>query len=152
MGRTRRRLSARKTFVDSFNEIRDSRTGIRVEGAADCWIVGNTIHSLAGNGVTLDIDRDSDNVHISSNTIVSTGGDGIHHHWINGATNISIENNIISNSGGQHVAVGNGLVDQVSMRNCLFHQHDGDVAVRWGANDLLAPPATRINALPGCLG
>ncbi len=135
-----------------FNEIYGSLTGIRVEGAADCWIVGNRLYDLAGNGITLDIDRDSDNIHIASNTIGSVGGDGIHHHWISGARNIVIENNIISRVGGRHVAIGSGLVDQVSMSHCLFHQGDGEVAIRWGVNDLLAPSATRINSLPGCLG
>jgi hypothetical protein len=139
----------RRTWI-LFNEIRDSLTGIRVEGAADCWIVGNTIHDLSGNGITLDIDKDSDNVHIASNTIVSSGGDGIHHHWTSGATNINIENNVISGVGGAHVEIGNGLVDQVSLRHCLFHQSDAEVTVLWGVNRLTLQSGAKLNAMPGC--
>jgi parallel beta helix pectate lyase-like protein len=134
-----------------FNEIRDSPTGIRVEGAADCWIVGNTIHELSGNGITLDIDSDSDNVNLVGNTIASVGGDGIHHHWRSGATNIRLKNNIISEVGGRHVEIGNGLLSEVSMQNCLFHQKGAEVAVRWGANRLTLQSGAKLNALPGCV-
>ncbi|MHC4401558.1 MAG: right-handed parallel beta-helix repeat-containing protein [Planctomycetota bacterium] len=133
-----------------FSEIRNSRTGIRVEGAIDCWIVGNTIHDLAGNGITLDIDSDSDNVNIVNNTIVSAGGDGVHHHWRSGATNINIESNIISDVSGEHVAIGRGLVAEVSMRNCLFHQKGTEVVVRWGKDRLTLQSGLELNALSGC--
>ncbi len=135
-----------------FNDIRDSRTGIRVEGAVDCWILGNTIHDLDGNGITLDIDPDSDNVNIVDNTIVRVGRDGIHHSWQTGATNITIEGNIISDVGGDHVEMDEGLLSEVTMLNCLFHAPGADVLVTWGNNRLTAPLASALNALPGCTG
>jgi len=135
-----------------FNDIRNSRTGIRVEGAIDCWIIGNTIHDLDGNGITLDIDPDSDNVNIVNNTIVRAGGDGIHHHWQSGATNISIESNIISDVSGDHVEIGAGLLAEVTMRNCLFHTKGTEVVVSWGKDRLVVQSAARVNALSGCRG
>jgi hypothetical protein len=133
-----------------FNEIRDSQTGIRVEGAADCWIIGNLIRSVGGNGITLDIDSDSDNVNIVNNTITSAGSDGIHHHWRSGATNINVENNIISEVGGEHVEIGAGLVSEVTMQNCLFHQKGTEVTVRWGGKRLTLQSGAKLNELPGC--
>ena len=63
----------------------------------------------------------------------------------------SIENNIISEVGGRHVEIGNGLVSEVSMQNCLFHQKGGEVTVRWGANRWTLQSGAKLNALPGCL-
>ena len=133
-----------------FNDIRDSETGIRVEGAVDCWILGNTIHNLNGNGIILDIDADSDNVNIIGNTIVGTGGDGIHHHWLSGATNFRIENNIISDIAGDHVELGQAIVDETTMDNNLFWENGSDIVIDWGTGGYTGQDAAGINALMNC--
>ena len=137
----------RVSFI--FNEIYNSGTGLRVEGVEDCWIVGNTIHDIEGNGITLDIDGDSDNVNIVHNTITSAGGDGIHHHWLSGATNINILGNIISDIGDSHIEIARDLLPAFTIENNLFYQNGINITVELGNTFYRSTSASTYNALAG---
>ena len=133
-----------------FNEIYGSLTGIRVEGAQTVGSSGIGFTIWRGTGLRWT----STGTRITS-TSPPTPSDpsAAMASIIIGSAALGTSSSKITSSAAWaawHVAIGSGLVDQVSMSHCLLYQHDGDVAVRWGANDLLAPPATRINALPGC--
>ncbi len=132
-----------------FNEIRDSQTGIRIEGAEDCWIIGNTIYDITGDGVSYDIDPDSDNVNVIGNTITSVGGDGIHHHWLFGATNLNVASNIISDVGGDHIEVSLSLYTAFTVVNNLFYQNGSNILIDWGDTNYSGLSEAAINALSG---
>ena len=132
-----------------FNEIYNAETGLRVEGVEDCWIVGNTFYDIDGNGITLDIDGDSDNVNIVHNTIADVGGDGIHHHWQPGATNINILSNIISDVGDAHIEIGAALISDVTVEYNLLYQDGSDVYADWGVSNYYTQSASTLNAISG---
>jgi len=135
-----------------FNDIRDSYRGIRVEGARDCWIIGNTIHDTSQNGVQFDIDPDSWNINVVGNTIASIGGDGIHHSWQTGATEFHIEDNIISNVSGDHIQLAPAIAQQADLRNNLFWNGGGNISIKWGSTTYIGQSASGINALPNSSG
>jgi len=135
-----------------FNDVRDSYTGIRVEGANDCWILGNRIHDTYANGIQLDIDPDSSNINIVGNTIAFVGGDGLHHSWQTGATEFHIEDNIFSNVGGDHIQLAQAIAQEADLTNNLFWQGGENVSVRWGSTSYVGQSASGINALPDSSG
>jgi hypothetical protein len=102
-----------------FNEIRDSRTGMRVEGVRRGWIMGNYIHSIHGSGITLDIDPDSESLAIVGNTIASVR-EGIHHHWQVGVDEVVIEDNLITDVRLSAMTLGTGVGNVTTLRNNLF--------------------------------
>ncbi len=102
-----------------FNEIRDSRTGIRVEGVRRGWIMGNHIHDIHGSGITLDIDPDSESLAIVGNTIASVR-EGIHHHWQVGVDEVVIENNLITDFRLSALSLGTGVGNVTTLQNNLF--------------------------------
>ena len=132
-----------------FNEIYSSQTGIRVEGAEDCWIIGNTIYDIVGDGIQFDIDVDSDNVNFIHNTISSVGGDGIHHHWKSGATNLRILSNIISDVGDAHIEVSEAMISAFTIEYNLFYQNGNDIYADWGTTDYYTQSASTLNAISG---
>ncbi len=132
-----------------FNEIYGSQNGMRIEGAEDCWIIGNVIYDIDGNGITLDIDPDSDNVNIVANTIASVGGDGIHHHWRFGATNLRILSNIISDITDAHIEVSEAMKSAFTIEYNLLYQNGSDVYVDWGNTDYYTQSASTLNAISG---
>ena len=132
-----------------FNEIYNAESGLRVEGVEDCWIVGNTFYDIDGNGITLDIDGDSDNVNIVHNTIADVGGDGIHHHWQPGATNINILSNIISDVADAHIEIGASLISDVTVEYNLLYQNGSDVYADWGVSNYYTQSASTLNAISG---
>ncbi len=132
-----------------FNKIYGSQTGIRIEGAEDCWIIGNTIYDIDTNAIAFDIDPDSDNVNIIGNTIASVGEDGIHHHWMFGATNLSIASNIISDVGNDHIEVSLSLFPAFTVVNNLFYQNGSNISIDWGDTNYSGLSEAAINALFG---
>jgi hypothetical protein len=102
-----------------FNDIKDSQTGIRVEGVYHGWIMGNYIHDIRGSGITLDIDPDSIRLAIVGNTIASVR-EGIHHHWRSGIKQVSIENNLIADFSLSALALGSEVGHVTTLRNNLF--------------------------------
>lgn len=102
-----------------FNEIRDSRTGIRVEGVRRGWIMGNHIHDIHGSGITLDIDPDSESLAIVGNTIAAVR-EGIHHHWQVGVDEVVIENNLITDFSLSALSLGTGVGNVTTLQNNLF--------------------------------
>ncbi len=135
-----------------FNDIRNSQTGIRVEGAVDCWIIGNRIHDTNGNGVQFDIDPDSSNINVVGNTIVSIGGDGVHHSWNVGATEFHIEDNIFSNIAGDDIQLDQPIAQQADLRNNLFWAGGGNISIKWGSTTYVGTSASGINSLPDSSG
>ena len=102
-----------------FNEIRDSRTGIRVEGVRRGWIMGNHIHDIRGSGITLDIDPDSESLAIVGNTIAYVR-EGVHHHWQVGVDEVVIENNLITDFSLSALSLGTGVGNVTTLQNNLF--------------------------------
>lgn len=102
-----------------FNVIRASRTGIRVEGVRHGWIIGNYIRDVRGNGITLDIDPDSQRLAIVGNTIASVW-EGIHHHWQVGIDEVIIESNLITDFGLSALSLGTGVGSVTTLNNNLF--------------------------------
>ena len=129
-----------------FNEIYSSQTGLRFEGAEDCWVIGNTFHDIVGDAIQFDIDVDSDNVNVIHNTIVSAGGDGIHHHWKAGATNLRILGNIISDIGDAHVEISQAMIPAFIVENNLFYQNGSNVVVEMGNTFYYSQSASTYNA------
>jgi len=132
-----------------FNKVYNSQTGLRVEGAVDNWIIGNQFYNIDGNGITLDIDPDSDNVNIIHNTITDVGGDGIHHHWQNGATNIHIRGNVITDVTDDHIEVGRDEIANVDVEYNLFYEDGTDISIDWGTYEFTTQSESEINNLPG---
>ena len=130
-----------------FNDIYTSKTGIRVEGAVDCWLIGNTIHDIEDNGIQLDIKDNSSNINIIGNTIVDVGGNGLNHGWNDGATGLRFENNIISDVGTYCVDMSVGTAAQAQLKNNLFWDNGSNVRVRWGSASLITLDASLINAM-----
>ena len=135
-----------------FNNIYDSQTGIRVEGANDCWLIGNTVHHIIGDGIILDIDPDSTNINIIGNTITSINSDGLVNGRMFGATEFRFENNILSNIGFRHVSITSELAAEANLKNNLFWDNDGNILVHWGEAYFSALDASQINELPNCSG
>ena len=132
-----------------FNDISDAVTGIRVEGAEDCWIIGNTIYDIDTNGITYDIDPDSDNINVIGNTITSVGEDGIHHHWMFGATNLNIASNIISDVGGDHIEASLNQYMAFTVVNNLLYQNGSNISIDWGDTNYSGLSEATINGLFG---
>jgi len=102
-----------------FNVIRESRTGIRVEGVRNGWIIGNYIHDVRGNGITLDVDPDSQRLAIVGNTIASVR-EGIHHHWQVGIDEVIVESNLISDFSLSAISLGTGVGNVTTLNHNLF--------------------------------
>jgi len=102
-----------------FNRIKQSRTGIRVEGVRNGRIIGNFIHDIAGSGITLDIDPDSRCLAIAGNTIASVR-EGIHHHWQVGIDEVVIESNLITDFSLSALSLGTGVGNVTTLNNNLF--------------------------------
>ena len=132
-----------------FNEIYNAQTGMRVEGAEDCWIIGNTFYDIEGDGIQFDIDSDSDNVNFIANTISSVGGDGIHHHWKSGATNLRILSNIISDVGDAHIEISAAMLTAFTIEYNLFYQNGNDIYADLGNTNYYTQSASTLNAISG---
>jgi hypothetical protein len=102
-----------------FNVIRASQTGIRVEGVRHGWIIGNYIRDVRSNGITLDIDPDSQRLAIVGNTIAVVR-EGIHHHWQVGIDEVIIESNLITDFGLSALSLGTGVGSVTTLNNNLF--------------------------------
>ena len=135
-----------------FNDIRDSGTGIRVEGARDCWIIVNTIHDIQGNGIQFDIDPDSTHINVIGNTFATIGSQGVSHGWQDGASGFHIENNIFRNIGSYHVQLSVAIAATANLTNNLFWDGGANVSVRWGSSTYTGTSASGINALPDSSG
>ncbi len=131
-----------------FNTIYSSRTGIRVEGAGDCHIIGNLIYNTTGNGIQLDIKPDSQNVNIIGNTIYNVGGTGIAHGGRVGPTDFRFENNIISGVGGRHISLDQEIVRTASLTNNLFWDNGSNINIRWGSTTYIGLSEAGVNGLP----
>ncbi|MCK4276210.1 MAG: right-handed parallel beta-helix repeat-containing protein, partial [Phycisphaerae bacterium] len=136
-----------------FNEIWNCKNGIRVEGARDCYIVGNTIREASGNAIQLDIDPDSLNVNIVSNTLVGIGSKGIAYGWKEpGASGFSFANNIFRNIGSYHVDVPAFVASTGELRNNLFWDSGASISIRWGSSTYTGLDPAGVNALPDSSG
>ena len=136
-----------------FNDIYTSQTGIRIEGAIDCWLIGNTIHDINSNGIQLDIKPPSSNINIIGNAIVSVGGNGLAHAgYLDGYPVLRFENNIISDVGSRCINVEPSIADKSFLNNNLFWNNGGLVSIRWGTAILYTLDASVINALPDSSG
>ncbi len=136
-----------------FNDIRDSRNGIRVEGARDCWIIGNTIHDTTANGVQFDIDSDSRNVNVINNTFASIGLNGIGHSRKGvGDGPYRVAGNILTGIGDNYVSLNAGIAERTEITGNLFWASGESISVRLGERTHSAKTAAEINALANFSG
>ena len=136
-----------------FNDIWNCKNGIRIEGARDCYIIGNTIRQASGNAIQLDIDPDSQNVNIVSNTLVGIGSKGIAYGWKEaGASGFSFANNIFRNIGIYHVDVPAFVASTGELRNNLFWDSGANISIRWGSSTYNGLDPAGVNALPDSSG
>lgn len=113
-----------------FNEIFDSRNGIRNEETDVAWIVGNRIYDLEGFAIGLE--KRSDELFIVGNTIhdVETGIDQF---WRE-TFRLHVFDNVFANLKGP-VAINvesQSVAEGSEMGRNLFWQGDDPVRIRWG--------------------
>lgn len=109
------------------NDIRDSTTGIRVEGSEDVWLVGNLMTDV-GVGVQID-DKVHRDITVAANTLVGvTSGDGIS---VYGCAPVALRvvNNIIADVSERHLDLGGCGAPALSLEHNLLYAAAG-VAVR----------------------
>jgi hypothetical protein len=99
------------------NEIRDSSTGIRVEGSEDVWLVGNALTSLQV-GVQID-DKYHRDIVVAGNTLQAVGDDGIRIYGCQPET-LTILNNIVADVADRHLELGGCSPPVVTLENNLL--------------------------------
>ena len=109
------------------NELRDSQTGIRIEGVEDVWIIGNVFRTL-NTGIQVD-DKQYRDITIAANTIDDVDA-GIYS-WNSScsADSVTLENNLIGNVMGHHIELPN--CDNATLSNNLVW---GSTSVRVGGS------------------
>ncbi len=118
-----------------FNDIYDSRNGIRNEETDQAWLIGNQIHNIEGFAIALE--KKSDDLYIIGNTIydVNLAID----HFGRDDFRLHIFNNIFAKvrNSIRHLDIQTQSVADVSeMSHNLFWQEDsGAFIIRWGSEN-----------------
>lgn len=113
-----------------FNEIRDSRNGIRTEATDKAWIIGNLIYNI--QGFAFGLEKRADDLYIIGNTVNNVGL-SIDQFWRE-TFRLHIFNNIFANikKSTVHLNIESQQVaDASEMSHNLFWQGGDPVIVRW---------------------
>jgi hypothetical protein len=117
-----------------FNEIYDSRNGIRNEETDSAWIIGNRIYNIQGFAIALE--KKSDDLYIIGNTVynVNMSIDQFYRDEFR----LHIYNNIFSNIKNSSVHMNiqtQNVADASNMGNNLFWQEGDPVIIRWSTSN-----------------
>jgi len=113
-----------------FNEIRDSRNGIRTEATDTAWIIGNLIYNI--EGFAFGLEKRADDLYIIGNTVYNVGL-SIDQFWKE-TFRLHIFNNIFANiqKSTVHLNIESQQVaDASEMSHNLFWQGGHPVIIRW---------------------
>ncbi|MCF6269801.1 MAG: right-handed parallel beta-helix repeat-containing protein [Melioribacteraceae bacterium] len=123
-----------------FNEIYDSRNGIRNEDTDSAWIIGNVIYNIDGFAISLE--KKSEDLYIINNTIYNVDV-AIDQLRVDKETfRIHVFNNIFANiKGNNHASQlnvpSNKIAGVSELNNNLFWQKDAPVFIKWGSEFIM---------------
>ena len=110
------------------NEVRDSATGIRIEGSEDVWLIGNAITNV-GVGLQID-DKPHREIIVAANTLRGlAAGDGVSVFGCR-PSSLVIVNNVIEDPSERHLDMGACTAAVMRVENNLLYASGGGIAVR----------------------
>ncbi len=119
-----------------FNEIYDSKNGIRNENTDTAWIIGNVIYNIDGFAISLE--KKSEDLYIINNTIYNVDVAIDQLRVDKEEFRIHVFNNIFANVKGNNSASqlnvpSNKIAGVSELNNNLFWQEDTPVIIKWGS-------------------